>query len=302
MLVHQGGEHFVLLRRQVGQRRAHRAGIVTGDPGAGLDDADRVTGLAVADVQVRQEEVVDELADGGVIVAGDGVVEVHGGFRDEVEHRRGIHRHAQGLVGGGVDFGGRQAAQVGEALAQAATDRHHQFDIAQAILVADQVGAAFGQLFEQRGRQAADVAVVHHHADLDRLAHRFDVGGDAVLAGFGEVVGQQQQALGAQAFGFLGIFDGLAGGTADTGEDRHAAGAGIDGGLDHLAVLAGGQGEELTGTAGGEQGTGAVGGQPFQAFDVAGAMEIALGIEIGDREGQQAAGEDGFQFLWIHCF
>ena len=57
----------------------------------------------------------------------------------------------------------------------------------------------------------------------------------------------------------------------------------------------------LTGAASGEQGTGAIRGQPFQAFDVASLVEIALGVEVGDRERQQAGGEDGFQFLWSHC-
>ncbi|MCY1179474.1 hypothetical protein D9M73_198780 [compost metagenome] len=113
---------------------------------------------------------------------------------------------------------------------------------------------------------------------------------------------QQQQAFGTQALGFLGVFDGLAGRTTDASQDRYRGCAGIDSGLDHLAVFAGSQGEELTGAAGGEQGAGAVGGEPFQALDVAGAVEVALGVEVGDREGQQAAGEDGFQFLWIHCF
>ncbi|MNO99935.1 hypothetical protein D3C76_917180 [compost metagenome] len=127
------------------------------------------------------------------------------------------------------------------------------------------------------------------------------MGGDAVLAGFGQVVRQQQQALGTQALGFLRVFDGLAGGATDTGEDRYRSGAGVDRGLDHLAVFAGGQGEEFTGTASGEQRAGAVGGQPLKALDVASRVEVALGIEVGDRERQQAVGEDGFEFLWIHC-
>ena len=125
-------------------------------------------------------------------------------------------------------------------------------------------------------------------------------GGNAVLAGFGQVVRQQQQALGTQTLGFLSVFDGLAGGTADTGQDWHAGRAGIDGGLDDLRILAGGQGEEFTGATGCEQGRGAVRGQPLEALDVAVAIEIALGSEIGDRERQQARREDGLQFLWIH--
>ncbi|MNP32820.1 hypothetical protein D3C76_1260240 [compost metagenome] len=127
------------------------------------------------------------------------------------------------------------------------------------------------------------------------------MGGDTFLAGFGQVVRQQQQALGTQALGFLRVFDGLAGGATDAGEDGDRLGAGVDGGLDHLAVFAGSQGEELTGAASGEQGAGAVRGQPFQALDVASRVEVALGVEVGDRERQQAVGEDGFEFLWSHC-
>ncbi|MNZ82214.1 hypothetical protein D3C78_1009070 [compost metagenome] len=126
------------------------------------------------------------------------------------------------------------------------------------------------------------------------------MGGDTVLAGFGQVMRQQQQALGAQALGFLSVFDGLASGTANTGKDWHAGGAGIDGGLDDLRVLAGGQGEEFTGAARCEQGRGAIRGQPLEALDVAVAIEIALGSKVGDRERQQARREDGLQFLWIH--
>lgn len=183
---------------------------------------------------------------------------------------------------------------------RAATDRNHQFDIAQAILVTDQVRATLSQLFQQGWRQAANVTVVDNHADLDRFADGFNVGGNAVLAGFGQVVWQQQQAFGTQALGFLSVFDGLTGCTAYTGQNRHAGGAGINGSLDDFGVFAGCQGEELTCTAGSEQSACAIRGQPLEAFDVARAMEIALSIEIGNRERQQTGREDGLQFLWIH--
>ncbi|MNI38162.1 hypothetical protein D3C73_922930 [compost metagenome] len=228
------------------------------------------------------------------------MVEVHRGFRDEVEHRRGVDRHAQCLVGRGVDFGGRQATQVAEAITEAATDRHHQLDVTQAILVADQVRAALGQTFQQRRGQAADVTVVDHHADVDRFAHGFNVGGNAVLASFSQVVRQQQQALGAQALGFLCVFNGLTGRTAHAGQDWHAGGASVDRRLDDFRIFAGRQREELTGAACGEQSRGAVWGQPFQTLDVTRAVEVALCIEIGNRERQQTGREDGLQFLWIH--
>ncbi len=61
---------------------------MAGNAGPRLDDADGVTGLAVTNFQVGQEEVVDQLGYGGVIVPGNGVVEVHGRLGDEVEYRR----------------------------------------------------------------------------------------------------------------------------------------------------------------------------------------------------------------------
>ena len=126
------------------------------------------------------------------------------------------------------------------------------------------------------------------------------MGRNAILAGFGEVVRQQQQTFGAEAFGFLSVLDGLACRTAHTGEDRHTGRAGIHCGFHHLGIFAGREGKELTGTASSEQSRGAVRGQPFKALDVARLVEITLGVEIGHRERQQTVGKDGLQFLWIH--
>ena len=126
------------------------------------------------------------------------------------------------------------------------------------------------------------------------------MGSNPVLAGFGQVVRQQQQAFGTEALGFLSVFDGLTGRTADTGEDRHAGGTGIHCRLHNLGIFAGGQGEKLTGAACSEQCSGTLGGQPLQALDIAGLMEITLCVEIGHGERQQTVGEDGLQFLWIH--
>src|SRR3546814_2309034 len=67
-----------------------------------------------------------------------------------------------------------------------------------------------------------------------------------------------------------------------------------------LRILAGGQGEKLTGATGREKCRGAIRGQPLEALDVAVAIEIALSREIGDRERQQARREAGLQFCWIH--
>jgi hypothetical protein len=50
----------------------------------------------------------------------------------------------------------------------------------------------------------------------------------AFLRGFGQVVRQQQHALGAIALGFLRVLDGQAGAAAGAGDDGHAALAGLD--------------------------------------------------------------------------
>ncbi|MCY1522580.1 hypothetical protein D9M68_574400 [compost metagenome] len=111
---------------------------------------------------------------------------------------------------------------------------------------------------------------------------------------------QQQQALGTEALGFLGVLDGQAGRAADAGEDRHGAGTGVDRGLDHRGVLVRCEGEEFTGSARGEERRGAVGSQPFQATGVGVGAKVAGSVEVGDGEGQQPGGEDGLEFLWIH--
>lgn len=55
-----------------------------------------------------------------------------------------------------------------------------------------------------------------------------------------------------------------------------------------------GKGEEFTGTTGGEQRGGAVRGQPLQAADITCRVEFTGSVEVGQRERQEAGGEDGF--------
>jgi hypothetical protein len=47
-------------------------------------------------------------------------------------------------------------------------DRDHQFDVAETVLVADQVGIAVGQLLKMMRLQAADVPVVDHDSKPDQ--------------------------------------------------------------------------------------------------------------------------------------
>ena len=228
------------------------------------------------------------------------MVEVHRGLRDEVEHRGGVDRHAHGLVGRGVDFGGREAAEVAEAVAHAAADRDHELDVAETVLVTDEVRIVRGELLEVVRLEAADVAVVDDDADLDGLADLVDVRGDAFLVGLGEVMRQEQDALGAEALSFLRVLDGHARRAARAGEDRDESVAGVDRGLDDGGVFLGFEREELTRAARGEERGGAVGREPLQALGVAGGVEVAVGLEVGDREGEQSGGEDLLEFEGGH--
>ncbi|MNC57461.1 hypothetical protein D3C75_1071240 [compost metagenome] len=55
--------------------------------GAGFDDTYAVAFAAIADIKIRQEEVVDEFANCLMVFCDDRPVELHGRFRNEVEHR-----------------------------------------------------------------------------------------------------------------------------------------------------------------------------------------------------------------------
>jgi hypothetical protein len=122
----------------------------------------------------------------------------------------------------------------------------------------------------------------------------------AFLAGFGQVVRQQQDAVGAGTLGLLRALDGKAGRAAGAGNDGHLAAAGVHRGPDDAGVLVAGEREELAGAAGGEQRGGAIRGQPFQPFGIAAGVEVALGVEIRQRKRQQSVGHDRFEFLGGH--
>ncbi|MNY26560.1 hypothetical protein D3C86_1604170 [compost metagenome] len=121
--------------------------------------------------------------------------------------------------------------------------------------------------------------------------------GDAFLAGFGQVMRHQQDAVRAQALGFLGVFDGHAGRAAGAGQDGYLATAGFHRGADHVRIVLLRQREELARAAGCEQGRGAVRGQPFQAFDIGRWAEIALFVKVGHGERKQAVRNNLLEFL-----
>ena len=229
-----------------------------------------------------------------------GVVELHRCLGDEIEHGRRVHGAAHGLVGTGKQLSRGQAAQVGKAVAQRLADADELLDIAKAVLEADQVGAGVGQHLQAGRRQAAAATVVDHYAKLHALAHSLHVGDQAFLAGFGQVVGQQQNALGAQALSLLGVLDGQRGATASARNDGRAVLAGGQGDLDHFAVFAGLQREELTRATCGKQCRSAVGLQPLQAIGIGLGSKAQFAVEVGQRKGQQAGLQYAFEVLWGH--
>ena len=111
---------------------------------------------------------------------------------------------------------------------------------------------------------------------------------------------QQQDAFGAEALGFLRVLDGHAGRTTGAGEDRDEAVAGVDRGLDDVRIFLGLQGEEFTRAARGEERGGSVRSEPLQALGVAGGVEVAVRLEVGDREGEQSGREDLLEFEGGH--
>ena len=73
--------------------------------------------------------------------------------------------------------------------------------------------------------------------------------GNAFGAGFGEVVRQQQDAVRAETLGLLREGDRLTRRAARAGDDRHLAATGLDGGGNHVAILAAGERKEFAGAA-----------------------------------------------------
>ena len=191
----QGLELFDFGGLEVRQGRAHRASAAAHHRGPGLDDAHRIAFSLVADLQIRQEEVLDQAAHGGLIALGVGVVEGDGRARDEVEHRRRIRGHAQRAVGVGVDLVRGHAAHIHEAITQAVADGDDALDITQAVLESDQVGAGVGQDLQGRRAELAGAAVVDDQAYLHTLAHRLHVRDQSLLRGLGQVMRQQQVVL-----------------------------------------------------------------------------------------------------------
>ena len=171
------------------------------------------------------------------------------------------------------------------------------FEVAHAVLEADQVLVAVGQ----RGDGGVLVdrvrAVVDDDAEGGGPADGADVFDQAALVRFGQVGREQQDALGAGGFGGAGVLDGLGGGSAGGGENRDDAADFLDGGTDNALGLGRGQREALTGSAGREETGDRKARLPGEVLAVVLLVELQFCIECGDGEGEQAVFEDVRQFL-----
>src|SRR6218665_2247609 len=122
--------------------------------------------------------------------------------------------------------------------------------------VADPCGARLHD-----GHRIALALVAQGDVGQEEVAHQAlaNKGNKALLAGFGQVMGPQQDALRAQALGFLCVADGQGGAAAGIGNDGGAATAVLDGHLHHGAKFLRRQREELAGATGCKRRRGPVG-------------------------------------------
>jgi hypothetical protein len=79
------------------------------------------------------------------------------------------------------------------------------------------------------------------------------------------------------------------------------AGTGVDRRLDDLAVFFTIERKVFARAAGSKQRGRAKRSEPLEARGVAGWVEIALGVEVGDREGKQAVRQGLLEFQGMHA-
>ena len=106
-----------------------------------------------------------------------------------------------------------------------------------------------------------------------------DVVHQAGLVGFRQVRRQQQDALGAGGLGGLGVLDGLGGGAAGGGQDRHRLPTSSTAVRTTRADSAGVRREALARAAGGEQPGDGEAGLPGEVLAVVLLVELQLCVE-----------------------
>jgi hypothetical protein len=173
------------------------------------------------------------------------------------------------------------------AVAEAGVDACHQLDVADAVLEADQVGAADTELFERGVVQDGVVAVVEDDAEAGRRADRLDMRGQTCAFAVDQVGRQQQQTVGSGGFGGAGELLRHGGSVAASGDDRNAAGGLLDRRGDDCRELGQGEREELARAAGGEESGGCVLKQPLDVVAIGRFIEGEVAGEVGDGEREQ---------------
>jgi hypothetical protein len=111
---------------------------------------------------------------------------------------------------------------------------------------------------------------------------------------------QQQQPFGAQALGFLRVFDGLTGRAANTGKIGTLVAQVSTAVLITCEYSLAAREKNSPVPPAANKADAPYGASHSRALDVALTVKITLSIEIGERKRQQARREDGLQFLWIH--
>ena len=114
------------------------------------------------------------------------------------------------------------------------------------------------------------------------------MGGETGLLGADEVGRQQQDSVRAGGLGGPGHLDRQGGALAGGGDDRRAAAGLLDAGAHDAVDLGGGEREELAGAAGGEQAGDPVVRKASKVVAVGGFVDAEIGVEMRDREGEQA--------------
>ncbi|MNL20795.1 hypothetical protein D3C87_1420580 [compost metagenome] len=119
------------------------------------------------------------------------------------------------------------------------------------------------------------------------------MGGQAFLPWEHQIGRQQQHAVGAPGLGRLGHGDGGGRPVASAGNDRRPASGFSDGSLDDGFNLIRLQREKLARAACSEQTGEVILKHPVAVLTVGGFDELTLCVEMGHREGEQAAADRG---------
>ena len=171
----------------------------------------------------------------------------------------------------------------------------HLFDVAHAVLEADERGVAFGDGCDRLGAKDCVCPAVDDDAQVGRLADPADVLDQPSLARFCEVGRHQQQPVRAGVGCGLGLSDRVHRPAGRGSEDGHGAGDLVDRSTQDTVGLLEGEREPLAGAARREQPGHGVLRQPFEMLAIATLVELEIVAEVRDRKREQPALQLGGQ-------